>query len=200
MSNDKKNTYTDLQGREFKSLPKLCTENEASYNRVYFLYKVKGLPLEEAIKDGQRVFKEMQDKEKPSAFPDTFIPKTIYPGREYIAYFEWQRDYMWKVAGDKAASARAQDILDRLERNWLILVDAVECDDKELLCHASEKMIEAARRILSYPTGVYKDIYDVFARKYALGRYREVKEPDIYSEPGPDINRESGLEHLSPKC
>ncbi|MBP3781630.1 MAG: hypothetical protein J6I68_00105 [Butyrivibrio sp.] len=180
----KRRKYKDLQGREFNSLSKLCEANEALYNTVYNCYHNKGMTLESAIREGQKSAKKkaantMVHEKKAAArkvvssdmVPFTFTPKTKYPGREYIAWFEWHRDYMWKYYKDGFAAEKAQEVLNRLDRFWIGLLDAVACNDKELMDLAGDKMIQAARMILEHPYGDYKDIYEVFAKRYGLGKY-----------------------------
>lgn len=189
-------TYHDLKGREFKSLPELCRENHISYSKCYNLYR-KGMPLENAIKkclgiNGDenvsaqaKVVQTPDDKNRK--IPSYFRPETIYPGREYLKYWEWSRDY-WQdrckdhlgmhAVEDFKHAEHAQQMLDSIEPFWLGAVDAVVCGDEKTMATLPEKTLDTARMIAAMVNAeektedrTYYDIYVTFAKQYHLGRY-----------------------------
>ena len=200
-------TYHDLEGREFKSLPELCRENQIYYNKCYKLYK-KGMPLEDAIREclgirGDEVTpsqtEDLQKSDnKDKSVPSFFRPKTIYPGREYLRYWEWVRDY-WQdrckdhlgmhAVEDFKHAEHAQQMLDSIEPFWLGAIDAIVCGDEQKIATLPEKTLNTAKMIAAMVNAeketedkTYYDIYVTFARKYHLGRYTSSENSQIEYE------------------
>ena len=201
-------TYHDLEGREFKSLPELCRKNQINYNKCYRLYK-KGIPLEGAIRECLGIRKDeitlsqaedlQKSDNKSKSIPSYFRPKTIYPGREYLKYWEWARDY-WldrckdhlgiHAVNDFKHAEHAQQMLDSIEPFWLGAIDAIVCGDEQTIATLPEKALDTARMIAAMVNAeeetedkTYYDIYVTFARKYHLGRYVSSEISQMGDEP-----------------
>lgn len=197
--------YHDLEGRDFKSLTELCRVNQINYNKCYRLYK-KGMPLEETIRECLGIRKDEVTQSqtenlqkldnKGNSIPPYFKPKTVYPGREYLKYLEWARDYwdrckdlgVFAVAAE--ASKHAQQMLDSIEPFWLGAIDAVVCEDEQMIATLPEETLNTAKMIAAMVNAeeetknrIYYDVYVTFARKYHLGRYASSEFSQMGYEP-----------------
>ena len=176
--------YTDLQGREFRSLTKLCEENHINYNRCYQRYH-KGIPLSECIRDGIERREQIGSTTQEAEREDAFIPQSIYPSVEYVRWLKYQIDkreserktYIFDFTIDENSEQdRYIQILKTLPQFWLRLVDAVACNEESYISqNGSEQMVAEAQLLLQRAkdgtNDIYKDIYVTFSKQYHLGEY-----------------------------
>nr|WP_297765631.1 hypothetical protein [uncultured Butyrivibrio sp.] len=114
-----------------------------------------------------------QSHEKAVA-PERFVPKTIYPGQEYLRYFKNAQNYYNSLACSEAnyfAAVNAQKTLNNIDAFWLAAMDAIVCNNTTVLNTLSERVLQAANMMLQSPTREYRDIYEVFSSRYNLGKY-----------------------------
>ena len=180
--------YVDLQNREFPSLKALCRENDIAYERCYYLINSKGYSIKEAIKDGLDrkeaglgAFSSYITRKKPFVRqPEEFTPISKCPGLEYIRYCKWSiekgKEDLERKKGMDAVKLHesiknTEKVLSGLDRYWIDAMDAMVCGDETSITLISERTRETIKIMLYAPTGIYKDIYETFSKKYRLGKY-----------------------------